>query len=348
MKLVLFFKMSVLTALICIFHVSAQAIENVESCPKEALKNINGAYVLVIVTSENWQTSNAKLKVFQRKSLGAAWVQNRAIVDEQAFIGENGMAWGNKYRDLTENPSSDKFKVEGDHKTPAGVFRFRDKYFGQEARSKDPNYLQILRPKLEAEAIAPDTPVFVVNGKEMVSNELNCSDDVNNAKLYDRLWYRPAGALASVEEGSGEQLGLNKLYTLGLHIEHETSAVSKSGSCIFVHQVDEVLLAEMNARIQDECRMKDANQKSECAKKIEMLDRFHKAGQVATYGCTALHKEALRRLVDLFAAEKSRGHQMAIASLPAEEFKKKSWHSCFQGIFDEAQGPNRKRDRVSK
>ena len=73
---------------------------------------------LVVVTAENWESGRGRMQWFWRNA--GEWIP---VLDEQrpVLLGKSGLAWGKGL--LPEAlPAGARFKVEGDGRSPAGVF----------------------------------------------------------------------------------------------------------------------------------------------------------------------------------------------------------------------------------
>jgi len=71
---------------------------------------------LVLVTADSWNSHKGTLRTFQT-SEDRDWQEWGSEV--QVSLGRYGMAWG---RGLTEPPRGERRKVEGDGRSPAGIF----------------------------------------------------------------------------------------------------------------------------------------------------------------------------------------------------------------------------------
>ncbi len=310
------------------------------------LSSYANSKILIFVEGESWNSSKAKLTVYLKGSNGL-WEksQDGNLVNQEAYVGERGMGWGHDYQRLIEgdaiqNQLGDVYiKVEGDHKSPAGVFKIGEA-FGAEARSSSGNYIQIMRDRMPND----DTKEMrIISGKKMVPNTVKCSDDVSRPAFYDKIWKNDITRF--VGEGTGELLGSNKLYTCGLNVltgskvDHEIkkkiddrtfeSVKTGTGSCIFVHHLDEKLFAEKEAETREKCKNK--SELANCKNEIEAQPKYHSAGNLATYGCTVIHQKNMCRLME-FVDKSNYRDQVAFATLPKSELQKTSWRSCFPGV----------------
>ncbi len=74
----------------------------------------------IVVTTQGWNTIQGRGQIFERQSSASPWV---AI--DSAFpvvIGKNGMAWGEALNEVSADAKGVPMKIEGDGKSPAGIF----------------------------------------------------------------------------------------------------------------------------------------------------------------------------------------------------------------------------------
>jgi D-alanyl-D-alanine dipeptidase len=167
-----------------------------QSCP-EAMAH---APRLILVTAPSMHTSAAQLQLFERTRTDALWSQ---IGDpEPAVIGQAGMAWGHTY--LSFGRDHEPIKVEGDRRTPAGIFRIGSSFgFAKSALQK-----------------------YVV----LKAGETVCVDDPSSP-LYNKIASR-----SQIAPGvSREEMWRIPLYRRGLFVDYPTDRANRRGSCIFIH-----------------------------------------------------------------------------------------------------------------
>lgn len=166
-----------------------------QSCPEP----LASARRLVLVTNENTSAKSGVARLFERASPQEAW-QPAAPV-ESVMLGHGGMGWGIGFEHL--GADGEPRKVEGDGRTPAGVYRIGAS-FGF-AASPRPGYRQI----------APDT-VCVDDPASPAYNTITSRKIVGN-KVH------------------GENMRKVPRYRLGLMVDYPTDAKARGGSCIFIH-----------------------------------------------------------------------------------------------------------------
>lgn len=166
------------------------------TCPA----TLEGAQKLVVVTTTNMDTARASVQKFERLGSGGPW---RPVGKaEPAVVGSAGLAWGYPFR--TFAAPGEPIKVEGDKRTPAGIYRIGQS-FGF-AAAPLPHYL-LLR-----------------------TGETICVDDPASP-AYNTIVPR-----STIDSGiSGEDMREIDLYRRGLVIDYPTDREHRAGSCIFIH-----------------------------------------------------------------------------------------------------------------
>jgi D-alanyl-D-alanine dipeptidase len=166
-----------------------------QSCPEP----LASARRLVLVTADGMNTALARMQRYEREASTHPW--QPAGGPQSALIGRNGMAWAPMFRSLAR--SGEGTKVEGDRRTPAGIFKI-GRPFGV-APSERPGYLQI-----------KDGTVCV--------NDLE-SAAYNTITTRDRI-----GTFVH-----GEDMSRVPAYRNGLVVDYPTDRRHRAGSCIFIH-----------------------------------------------------------------------------------------------------------------
>lgn len=162
---------------------------------------------LIVVTSADWQSPNARLQRFER--VNKRWVAQG--LPFEVSIGKNGSAWGlGLHPEQADGPQ----KKEGDGKAPAGVFNIGTGF----------GYAPLLSTKL---------------GYQAMTNMDWCVD-VNESPLYNQIVSTKVVGIDAVEnatEPMRRDLHLNgdMAYKKGFVIEHNPKNISAAGSCIFAH-----------------------------------------------------------------------------------------------------------------
>ena len=172
------------------------AVRAEETCPAA----LEGARQLILVTTANMAAASARLRRFERSGDRDPW---RAVGQaEPAVVGAGGLAWGYPFRGLARD--GEPIKVEGDKRTPAGVYKI-GRSFGF--------------------APAPRPGHLVLKAGETI-----CVDDPASPA------YNTIAPRAALGPGvHGEDMGAVDLYRRGLAIDYPTDAAHRAGSCIFIH-----------------------------------------------------------------------------------------------------------------
>ena len=159
---------------------------------------------LVVVTTEKWCAVSGTLRRFSRSKTGGPWHAVGPAISVK--VGSAGMAWG---LGLHKNPPKGPLKIEGDKKTPAGVFRLTSA-FGYDAK---PEGVSLLYIQLLASVEGVDDP------KSRYYNRL-----VDRARIAKPDWHSSEKMHLSTEE-----------YRHGIFVDHNPDAIAGRGSCIFLH-----------------------------------------------------------------------------------------------------------------
>jgi L,D-peptidoglycan transpeptidase YkuD (ErfK/YbiS/YcfS/YnhG family) len=183
---------TVLTAIVVLPLHEAQA----KYCPRVLYR----ATRLIMVSVPTMQSTVAHVRTFERLSPAAVW-EPRSMA-EPAVVGMRGIAWGDIYASLAKN--DEPVKREGDHRTPAGVYRI-SATFGAE-NTKLPGHLTLMPAKQF------------------------CVED-SSSRFYGRIVPQSVAG----ERTSGEDMATYPLYRRGLVIDYPARPKDQAGSCIFLH-----------------------------------------------------------------------------------------------------------------
>ena len=158
------------------------------------------ALQVLLVSADGMNTKIARLRHFERTSLDREWRARGGSVS--AVLGRSGLAWAPSVADRSTD--REPVKVEGDGRTPAGVFQ--------------------LGPAFGFAASDIEGYVRLVPGRHL------CVDDPASP-LYNTVVSetpRPAGL-------KGEEMARIGLYRRGFFVDYPTNAARRAGSCIFIH-----------------------------------------------------------------------------------------------------------------
>lgn len=166
---------------------------------------------LVVVTTAAWDATSGVLRRFVRADVRAAWRQEGPPVP--IVVGRTGLAWGVGF-DAHAAPGSataGPVKVEGDGRSPAGIFPLTRAFGFAPADSVRDLRLPYVR-------LTPD---------------IECVDDTASSR-YNAIVDR--GRVPAVDWKSSERMREVPVYRLGIIVDYNAEpAVKARGSCIFFH-----------------------------------------------------------------------------------------------------------------
>jgi hypothetical protein len=163
---------------------------------------------LLTAIPADWDATTAELRRWRRDA-GGAWQPDGA--PWPVVLGRRGTAWGRGlHGDGAPDGQGGPLKVEGDGKSPAGVFALRPGYYGY--------------------AAAPLGGVRLTY--TAVDASWQCVDDAASSR-YDTIVDRRTVA---IDWASAEQLRRDDaLYTWIVDVDHNPRHTPGAGSCIFLH-----------------------------------------------------------------------------------------------------------------
>lgn len=161
---------------------------------------------LILVTTSSWDTQQGSLQLYQRSAVSRQWkpIGNSIPV----VIGKNGMGWG---VDFSAPNSGGPIKMEGDGKSPAGIYAIGRAFGFSDHADKNIklDYLSII-----------DTTFCVDDEKSKYYNQV--IHDTSKIRTPD--WH------------SGEEMHTVDPYKWGAIVKYNMNhPVSGRGSCIFMH-----------------------------------------------------------------------------------------------------------------
>ena len=163
---------------------------------------------LIIVITDSAKSTKGELVCFERKDNDLDWVK---VGDElPVVIGKNGLGWG-KGLNLIDSLSL-PVKVEGDGRSPAGVFELGAAFgYATQEEMKDLKILYI-----------------------HITENCECVDDADS-RYYNKIVYR--NAIADTDWESSEKMRFADIwYEQGVVINQNSNPVEAgNGSCIFLH-----------------------------------------------------------------------------------------------------------------
>lgn len=167
-------------------------------------QNLLDTKQLLVVTTQDWSTSDGKLQRYEK--IDQTWHKVGKAINIQ--LGRNGLGWGIGLHQIPKD--AEIIKKEGDGKAPAGIFMLKQA-FGYAPLNIDYPY-------------------------EVYKETNHCVDDVNS-KLYNKI---VDSTKATVDYESFEHMKFPKdYYRYGIVVNHnhinEEGAKRGAGSCIFIH-----------------------------------------------------------------------------------------------------------------
>jgi D-alanyl-D-alanine dipeptidase len=169
---------------------------------------LDGSHQLVLVVTESFDDNRARMRRFERSGPGA-W---RPVGDDVAVtLGKNGLAWGRGLHGQTPlGPGP--VKVEGDGRSPAGVFAFGTAFAYRPEDLWQPAKMPMHR----------------------VTDQTVCVESINS-RWYNRIVDEKN--VPAVDWSSPDRmLRPDGLYRYGLMVDHNAPDTKPgAGSCIFFH-----------------------------------------------------------------------------------------------------------------
>ena len=169
------------------------------------LPKFSSSLQAIVVTTKDWKAVQGKAQLFERQTTKSSWKtvgQSFPVV-----VGKNGLAWSDDARMMAE---SEPHKVEGDGKSPAGLFNLTSA-FGSKTK---PFYVKLPFTQLEENTECVD---------DVKSSHYNTI--VNKMQVGNFDW-----------QSSEKMLAVGEPYELGVFVAHNSAPIEKSkGSCIFLH-----------------------------------------------------------------------------------------------------------------
>ena len=161
----------------------------------------------VLVTTKDWNAVQGTAQIFERKDTKSKWT---AVGKKFSIVvGKNGLAWSKDVAEMLKT-KPEKFKHEGDGKSPAGIFDLTSA-FGSSAK---PDFVKLPFTQLVESTECVD---------DSTSGKYNTIVDKFQVGNYD--W-----------NSSEKMLEVGAQYDLGVFVAHNTYPVTKdNGSCIFLH-----------------------------------------------------------------------------------------------------------------
>jgi len=171
---------------------------------------IEHAGQLVFVISPDWSSTTGLMYLFNRTPDG--WIQYN--VPWKVFLADSGLAWGIGLHTI---PPGERKKVEGDRRSPAGIFELGD-FFGYDSVPPAGIRFPYQRATKTLHCIDDTGSVFY--------NSLVSENEVNRDSAGKLPWR------------SSEVMKMDSaFYKYGIVVKHNPHSIPGKGSCIFLHIV---------------------------------------------------------------------------------------------------------------
>jgi L,D-peptidoglycan transpeptidase YkuD (ErfK/YbiS/YcfS/YnhG family) len=184
----------ILFLLSIVFSVSAAQIESSEQ--------------LIIAASTDWNSTSGLMYILEKED--GVWKQIN--IPWQINFGDSGMAWGIGVHSALQ---SARMKVEGDHRTPAGIFELGD-FYGYDSLSPEGIKYPYHQGTKTLHCVDDTSSVFY--------NTLIDEQEVNRDSLGKLPWK------------SSEMMWMDSMdYKYVIRIKNNPRGISGAGSCLFLH-----------------------------------------------------------------------------------------------------------------
>jgi D-alanyl-D-alanine dipeptidase len=159
----------------------------------------------IVVTTKTWNAVQGRAQFFERQTSDSAWVAVSSGFP--VVVGAQGMAWSKALNELPPDTKGASIKIEGDGKSPAGIFMLTSAFGADEQKIKLP-FVKLL-----------DTT--------------ECVDDVKSTQ-YNLIVDR--SQVAKQDWNSSEIMRAIGEYEMGIFVAHNAARAKGAGSCIFLHR----------------------------------------------------------------------------------------------------------------
>lgn len=188
--------MSRLKLLVIAMTAAATSPSLSQTCPPP----LDEALRLVLVTAPDMESTSGQLQLFTREAASQSW--GHASTPHPVKVGKHGLAWGIGFEAFKRGDEPEK--VEGDKRTPAGIFRIGPS-FGF-VPSERPNYITV-KPGETICVEDPASPLY-----NTITERAQLGPDIKADNMSD-----------------------TSLFRNGLFVDYPSDRANKRGSCIFIH-----------------------------------------------------------------------------------------------------------------
>jgi L,D-peptidoglycan transpeptidase YkuD (ErfK/YbiS/YcfS/YnhG family) len=189
--------------LFVIFTMALGIVAQVKTAEKIVSYKLKDSLQTIVVSTKDWTSVTGTARFFERKTLKSAWKatgQKFPVV-----VGNTGLAWSD---DANIKAETHPHKVEGDGKSPAGIFML--------------------------------TSIFAASNQDVklpfrkLGEFTECVDDPKS-RYYNKIVDRLQTGMFDWKS-SEKMLAVGEQYELGVFVAHNSNpAIPNKGSCIFLH-----------------------------------------------------------------------------------------------------------------
>lgn len=174
------------------------------SNPAPVQSPLTGSNQIVMVTTSDWNAVDGTMQRYERGGESQWRPVGEAV---PIVVGRTGLAWGKGL--VSTMAFRGPRKAEGDGKSPAGIYRFGSAF-----------------------GFATESSGGLTTPYRPLKDTTECVDD-SASQFYNQIVERDK--VPAVDWKSSERMRSVADYRLGLVIEHNSAAIPRSGSCIFMH-----------------------------------------------------------------------------------------------------------------
>jgi L,D-peptidoglycan transpeptidase YkuD (ErfK/YbiS/YcfS/YnhG family) len=186
-----------------IFTMTLGIVAQVKTAEKVVSYKLKDSLQTIVVTTKDWTSVSGTARFFERKTFKSAWKATGKTFP--IVVGRTGLAWSDDANMMAE---TQPHKVEGDGKSPAGMFMLTSIF------------------------AASDQTVKLPFTKLVEYTE--CVDD-SKSRYYNKIVNRLQTGMFDWKS-SEKMLAVGDQYELGVFVAHNSNpAIPNKGSCIFLH-----------------------------------------------------------------------------------------------------------------
>ncbi len=178
-------------------------VGQVKTAEKTVSYKLKDSLQTIVVTTKDWKAVSGTARFYERKTLKSAWKATGKLFP--VVVGKTGLAWSD---DANMKAETHPHKVEGDGKSPAGMFMLTSIFASSDQTVKLPF--------------------------RKLGEFTECVDD-SKSRYYNKIVDRLQTGMFDWKS-SEKMLAVGEQYELGVFVAHNSNpAVAGKGSCIFLH-----------------------------------------------------------------------------------------------------------------